>query len=105
MTYINNSNFHPIHKATELLVYNAVTRKFLRKKVDEEKCIACGKCQMICPYDNIQLINKKAHVNSNCTECFGCVHVCPRQAIYVRKRLSKNNQYINKNIDVNELNQ
>lgn len=104
MTYHNASTFNPMHKLIELVVYNALTRRLLKKKIDEDICVGCGKCKQICPNDNIKILNDKAHVNNECTECFGCVHVCPKQAIYVRKRLHKNNQYMNEHIDVSELN-
>ncbi|PAB59294.1 EFR1 family ferrodoxin [Anaeromicrobium sediminis] len=104
MTYNNSSSFNPMHKVTELLVYNSLTKRLFRKKVDKEKCIGCGKCEQICPNNNIQILNNTAVVKDDCTECFGCIHICPQQAIYVRKKVQKKNQYINENIDVNELN-
>lgn len=105
MTCTSQPRFNPLHKVTELLVYNTLTRRFLKKNVDVEQCVGCGKCIRICPNDNIDLLNKKAVINKSCTECFGCVHVCPNQAIYIRKRLTLKNQYTNKNIQINELNQ
>jgi ferredoxin len=104
MTYKNQSTFNSIHKATELAVYNPLVRKLLTKKVMEDQCVACGKCESICPNDNIQIVDGTAVINKHCTECFGCVHICPKQAIYVRKPIGKTSQYINKNIDINDMN-
>jgi Fe-S-cluster-containing hydrogenase component 2 len=51
-------------------------------KIDSEKCIGCGKCVRICPKQNIQVIDRKAHETGlGCVECAHCVSVCPKGAI------------------------
>ena len=50
-------------------------------KVDEEKCIGCGKCEKLCPMNNIRIIDKKAVQNSRCTLCYRCINHCPTQAL------------------------
>lgn len=67
--------------------------------INKEKCIECGKCAKICPYNaiiesvrpceracKISAIhmdeNKKAHIdNSKCISCGACVYQCPFGAI------------------------
>ncbi len=53
---------------------------------DTEKCVGCGKCVFICPYDAIEWnpigtpeINLEA-----CVGCGACAMVCPHQAIELR---------------------
>ncbi len=53
---------------------------------DTEKCVGCGKCVFICPYDAIEWnsigtpeINLEA-----CLGCGACAVVCPHQAIELR---------------------
>ncbi len=59
--------------------------------VDQEKCIACGECQKICPF-GAYLSTKngnKAQVNlKNCYGCGICRSVCPTGAISLVDRVS-----------------
>lgn len=56
--------------------------------VDEEKCIACGKCKEICPKGGkIWTIDKTAHASNlqYCHVCTLCAMVCRRDAILVER--------------------
>lgn len=48
-------------------------------RVDEDKCIACGKCEKLCPMNNIKIVDKK--VVQRCTMCYRCINNCPKQAM------------------------
>ncbi|MBU5310838.1 electron transfer flavoprotein subunit alpha [Tissierella carlieri] len=50
-------------------------------KVIELKCIGCGKCVRVCPFEAINMIDKKAKINDKCTACGQCVEACPVDAI------------------------
>ena len=52
-----------------------------RLKINEEKCIGCGKCANLCPMKNIALKDGIAVADSRCTMCYRCVNECPKQAI------------------------
>lgn len=48
-------------------------------------CIACRKCEQICPADAIHVVDNLAIIDYNkCTSCGKCVEVCPMKTI--RKR-------------------
>lgn len=50
-------------------------------RVDEDKCIGCGKCEKLCPMNNIKVVDKKVVQNNQCTMCYRCINNCPKQAM------------------------
>lgn len=58
-------------------------------QVDEEACIACGRCQGICIYDAIGLADdgKKAVIDSErCDGCGLCPDLCPKKCISMHRK-------------------
>ena len=51
-----------------------------------EKCSGCGKCEQLCPLNNIEMHNNKPCWNKNCTHCMACISSCPTGAIEYRKK-------------------
>ena len=53
-------------------------------------CIGCGKCEKLCPMNNITLPNGRPVWGDNCTQCMACICYCPTEAIeYGKKSLGK----------------
>lgn len=54
-------------------------------KLDEESCVGCGNCLLVCPHRIFRLYNKKAKIvdYNACMECGACANNCPVAAIYV----------------------
>jgi NAD-dependent dihydropyrimidine dehydrogenase PreA subunit len=51
--------------------------------VDEDLCYGCGKCEEVCPYGAIEVIDGEAVIDPTlCHLCYRCVEVCPKGAIY-----------------------
>jgi formate hydrogenlyase subunit 6/NADH:ubiquinone oxidoreductase subunit I len=47
-----------------------------------DKCIACGRCQAICPKGAIKVVGKRATVDYKlCIRCYCCHEICPADAI------------------------
>lgn len=46
-----------------------------------DACNACGKCQKVCPLNNIQFKNEKPVWGRHCTHCMACINRCPRKSI------------------------
>jgi len=49
-------------------------------RLQPETCIRCGKCQILCRSDCIDIANKTVD-HSRCVACFDCLSVCPVDAI------------------------
>ena len=64
------------------LYFGHKTKNYSDKlRVDEDKCIGCGKCERLCPMNNIKLIERKVVQNNQCTMCYRCINNCPKQAM------------------------
>ena len=58
--------------------------------VDKTRCIGCGKCEKLCPLNNITLQNARPVWGSNCTQCMACICYCPTRALeYGKKSVGK----------------
>jgi len=57
--------------------YKLTADKFYTTK----QCIGCGKCQKVCPLNNISLSDKKPLWGKNCSHCMACIAKCPMEAI------------------------
>lgn len=56
----------------------------------DERCIGCGKCERLCPLNNIRLVDGRPVWGHDCTHCMACICHCPVSAIeYGRKSIGK----------------
>ena len=49
--------------------------------IDQDKCVKCGKCKLICPHDAIIELDKYKVKKTRCLGCTQCAKQCPKQAI------------------------
>ena len=59
--------------------------------VDEEKCIGCWMCVMVCPYGVVVPNSKTGKVATKCDLCMergtpACVEFCPNEALVYEER-------------------
>ena len=54
-------------------------------KLNQEKCVGCGMCAVVCPQAVMVLYGQKAHLDNRdaCMECGACAMNCPAGAISV----------------------
>lgn len=87
------------HKCAEVCPAGAIYTVNKRSYINTERCIECGKCKNVCPYNAISDVmrpckksctakalsfdeNKKAVIdNDKCIQCGSCVYQCPFGAI------------------------
>lgn len=55
-------------------------------RLDQNKCIGCGTCLLVCPHAVLSLTNGKIEIarRDNCMECGACALNCPVEALSVR---------------------
>ena len=66
------------------LPFNPVWSKLKYKTKDfyyTDKCIGCGKCEKLCPLNNVKLENKVPVWGNKCSHCMACIGNCPVRAI------------------------
>ena len=54
-------------------------------KLEAEKCICCGMCEIVCPHTVFKVENPQARIvdRDACMECGACAENCPARAISV----------------------
>ena len=69
---------------------DTITQKEITVEIHEHKCIECGDCYVICPYDAIVHDDRAMEADDilhvlqdDCTGCKLCEDVCPTQSIIV----------------------
>ncbi len=60
-----------------------ITKRSNKAQIDSNKCVGCGNCNYICPYDAITMGTSKVPQLDPiaCTGCGDCVAVCPALAV------------------------
>ena len=58
-----------------------------------DKCISCGKCEGLCPLNNIILVDGKPKWGDNCTHCMACICGCPTYAIEYKNKTKNRRRY------------
>lgn len=58
----------------------------LLPKVDNSQCIGCGRCQKLCRFEAIKMLDNKAVILDGCEGCGVCADNCPTSAIELEPR-------------------
>ena len=67
--------------------------------IDQEKCVKCGKCKLICPHDAIIELDKYKVKKERCLGCTQCAKQCPKNAIEMVSQLQDYNEVLPKLIE------
>lgn len=60
----------------------------------KDNCVGCGKCEKLCPVNNIKLKDKKPIWGNECYHCMACIANCPMDAIEFDDRTKGKERYI-----------
>lgn len=73
---------------TQNIAYMKMEKQGLSSFRTDESCIGCGLCAKRCPTHNLEMQNGKVVQKGNCTLCYRCVNLCPKQscAVYFHKK-------------------
>ena len=90
-----------LEKGATPRLYSYVIGEYFNKRmvtdkkftVDADVCIQCGKCEKVCPVDNIKGTPPVWLHNGRCTSCLACYHYCPVHAINFGKITRRRDQY------------
>ena len=106
------------HPCQEVCPRGAISMVNGRSYIDKEKCIKCGKCKAICPYDAIAKKQRpcavacgvkaissdehgRAHINDDvCVKCGQCMVSCPFGAIADKSQIFQLIQALKKGDEV-----
>lgn len=76
---------------------HAVARRFFPKMDKkfhvESQCTACATCEKVCPVGNISMENNRPVWHHRCEQCFACLQWCPVEAIQWGKRTQGKQRY------------
>jgi len=55
-------------------------------QLNEEKCVGCGMCLVVCPHAVLSMNNRHALIENRdaCMECGACAQNCPTEAVTVQ---------------------
>ena len=67
--------------------------------IDQEKCVKCGKCKVICPHDAVVELDKYKVKKERCIGCGQCAVNCPKQAIEMVSQLQDYKEVLPKLIE------
>jgi len=87
---IGVNRFELLKDTVEALGYNSanliIQKDSLKAVYDTDKCVGCGKCVFVCPYEAIvwKDISTPEIKTEDCMGCGACALVCPHQAIELK---------------------
>ena len=99
--YIVSGRKFEEHKTTiiDRMKSNSINKMFYKIYVKAkgfhttDKCISCGKCEGLCPLNNIILVDGKPKWGENCTHCMACICGCPTYAIEYKNKTKNRIRY------------
>lgn len=68
-----------------------------------DACNRCGICSLVCPADNIELVDGKPLFRHRCEACMACIQYCPTRALNYKNCTKRKERYHHPNIKPEDL--
>jgi len=64
----------------------AYLRDVVTLALDQDKCVGCGICLIVCPHEVLSMNNGNVRIENRdlCMECGACARNCPTEAVSVQ---------------------
>jgi len=59
----------------------------------DDGCDACGICALVCPVENLVMVDDAPTWSGRCEQCMACVQWCPQQVIQVKDKTRGERRY------------
>jgi ferredoxin/flavodoxin len=69
----------------------------------DDNCTGCGTCSLVCPVNNIELIENKPQWRQHCEQCFACLQWCPQEAIQFGKKTAGKTRYHHPDVKLDDM--
>jgi len=69
----------------------------------DENCSNCGICELICPVNNIILVDGIPKWQHRCQQCLACINFCPERSIQFGKGTLKTQRYHHPDIRIQDI--
>lgn len=101
--FITGGNDFPAEKLSFLAGFKSRSinpifyKRFVKSKGFRvtDKCISCGRCEELCPMNNVRLVDEMPVYGDTCTHCMACICSCPTEAIEYKKKTVGKPRYFN----------
>lgn len=93
---VKRRGFHPYSSLLgkmQNVGFPEMEEKYRGSFIADKSCIGCGICVSCCPMHNLELKKNGVLQKNNCTLCYRCVNLCPKQAATVMLHAKPKRQY------------
>jgi len=59
----------------------------------DDGCDGCGICALVCPVDNLELVDERPTWKGQCEQCMACLQWCPQEVIQVGDKTRGQRRY------------
>lgn len=69
----------------------------------DDGCDGCSICAMVCPADNITMVEERPTWNNRCEQCMACLQWCPQEVIQVKDKTRGKRRYHHPDIHTKDI--